>query len=262
MKALTIFVITLVMLSQARRGYVGRNLQAGNELSIDESMGMDDGPRGPRGPPGGGNPFAGMFGGNGGQDQNPFEDMIGNLFGGQDGQNGQGQEQLGQMLGGLFGAQNGQNGQGGNPFGGLFGAQDGQGGNPMAGLFNGNGDQNGNPFGDMLGNMFGGQGAGDQSFNYKVKAKQNPLANMFSNKNPEAAPYGMEEMNNFQGFMGNQAGNTANIMGTLQGLMKFGNSQDNNFLGMATQLYTLYQMNPNLVGNAMKGFISNWNSSR
>mmetsp|Transcript_3631 Transcript_3631/g.4239 ORF Transcript_3631/g.4239 Transcript_3631/m.4239 type:complete len:142 (+) Transcript_3631:12-437(+) len=49
----------------------------------------------------------------------------------------------------------------------------------------------------------------------------------------------------------------SNPLGALQGLMG-GGQEDSNFLSMAQQLYSLYQTNPKLIGNALQGFISNW----
>ena len=84
----------------------------------------------------------------------------------------------------------------------------------------------------------------------------NPFSGMFGGNDQQNGP---EAGNPFSGFLngGQENGPGGNPLEALQSVMG-GSQEDSNFLGMVTQLYSLYQTNPKLVGNALQGFISNW----
>ena len=91
----------------------------------------------------------------------------------------------------------------------------------------------------------------------------------------EAAPEQMDSVDPFKGvggyndnpvvkgLMGAYAGNQGkkdsgtSVISAMEGMVG-GNAQDTSYLRMAQQLYTLYQMNPDLIGTALQGFLGNW----
>ena len=68
--------------------------------------------------------------------------------------------------------------------------------------------------------------------------------------------------NQVQGLGGafSQSGGNTGGMGVadLLGSMAGGSESDGKFLGMAQQLYALYQTNPAMIGGALQTFINNW----